>query len=399
MKLTNPLILLAFIAALSAAHAGEPRVLDSMDAATFSPPKEKGKVELVEGKDGKALKFSFDDKCLNTYAFSKIKGAPDWDTSAGLSFWVKGDGSDHLGAIQFVWNEDFGIRYGFCFPIDGTEWKKITMPWRDLIPETANPNAKPLGTHGNAPSKLGAMWVGKWWYWKNYAAHSFTIDDIRLEAVMPVDVSEPQATPALQRVSEKLKAGKPITVVTMGDSLTDYNHWANKPVNWPTLFKEKLTKKFGSAVTVINPAIGGTELRQNLIMMPRWLKQAPEPDLVTICFGFNDFSSGMRGAMMQQTLEDGIDRVRRMTHGKSDILLITTCRAVDQWDTMAEMAEAFRKASAAKGVAVADIYNAFGEEGKTDKEKLFCRDKVHLGPAGHEVVAKTVFEAIEKAAQ
>ena len=31
-------------------------------------------------------------------------------------------------------------------------------------------------------------------------------------------------------------------------------------------------------VAVINPAIGGTQLRQNLVLMPRWLQQAPEPD-------------------------------------------------------------------------------------------------------------------------
>src|SRR5205823_6501944 len=101
---------------------------------------------------GKALKFSYDDACQNAFAFSKIRGAADWDGAAGISFWVKGDGSDHLGAIQFVWNEDFGARYGYAFPIDSTEWKKIVIPWRDLLPETTN--AKPLGAGGNAPSNL-----------------------------------------------------------------------------------------------------------------------------------------------------------------------------------------------------------------------------------------------------
>ena len=34
---------------------------------------------------------------------------------------------------------------------------------------------------GNAPSKISALWVGKWWYWRDYPAHSFAIDDIRLD--------------------------------------------------------------------------------------------------------------------------------------------------------------------------------------------------------------------------
>ncbi len=130
MVLGIVLVLLARVA------SAESRVIDSMDALSFTPPKEKGKVELVDGKDGKALKFSFDADCRGVYAFGKAKGAPDWDAAGGFSFWVKGDGSDHLGGIEMVWDNDFSVRYGFAFPIDGTEWKKIVVAWRDLIPET-----------------------------------------------------------------------------------------------------------------------------------------------------------------------------------------------------------------------------------------------------------------------
>ena len=73
--------------------------------------------------------------------------------------------------------------------------------------------------------------------------------------------------------------------------LADYNHWANKHVNWPTLFKEKVKQKFKSDVTIVNPAMGGTELRQNAITIPRWSSKTPEPDLVTICFGGNDWKT------------------------------------------------------------------------------------------------------------
>jgi len=35
-----------------------------------------------------------------------LRGNPSWDKAAGISFWVKGDGSAHCGGIEFVWNEN-----------------------------------------------------------------------------------------------------------------------------------------------------------------------------------------------------------------------------------------------------------------------------------------------------
>ena len=122
----------------------------------------------------------------------------------------------------------------------------------------------------------------------------------------------------------KLKAGKPVTIVTMGDSLTDTHHWANREVNWPALLKQRLEEKYKTQVTIVNPAIGGTQLRQNLVLIPTWLAKAPEPDLVTICFGGNDWDAGMRGKQFRETCADAVDRVRRATKGKADVLIVTT---------------------------------------------------------------------------
>ena len=33
--------------------------------------------------------------------------------------------------------------------------------------------------------------------------------------------------------------------------------------------------------------------------MPRWLKDDPKPDLVTIWFGGNDYDNGVRGEQLQ----------------------------------------------------------------------------------------------------
>src|SRR6185312_11055787 len=148
---------------------------------------------------------------------------------------------------------------------------------------------------GNAPSKISAVAFGKWWYWREYPAHSFAIDEIRLEEKIADGRDHRPAGKPLARVLAKLKAGRPATIVTAGDSLTDFHHWANRKGAWPVLLKKQLEDKYHSKVTIVNPAIGGTQLRQGLVLIPRWRDEHPQADLVTICYGGNDWEAGMRG--------------------------------------------------------------------------------------------------------
>ena len=377
-------------------QAADGALIHSMDDLKVRNPEKNGRAEAVDGKSGKAVKFSYDDNCLNAFCMTSIRGTAEWDKAAGFSFWVKGDGSKRLGGIQFIWNEDYAARYDFAFPIDGTEWKKVVVAWRDLVPVL--PAAKfldPKGSH--PPSKLSSLWFGKWWYWRDYGAHSFTIDEMRLEASIPPAAKPGLPAQPLERTLAKLKAGKPVTVVTMGDSLTDYNHWANKPVNWPTVFTQKLKEKYKSEAKIINPAIGGTQLRQGIILMPRWLAEAPEPDLVTVLYGYNDFDAGMRGEGFRETVGETIDRIRLATRGKSDVLVITTTPALERWTTMGELSQAVRAAAGDKKAAFADTEKAFHAVAEAQRATLFCSDKAHLGPAGHETVAAAVLAAIESA--
>ncbi|HLF93806.1 MAG TPA: GDSL-type esterase/lipase family protein, partial [Planctomycetota bacterium] len=362
-------------------------------------PEKNGRAETVDGKAGKAVKFSFDEKCSGAFCMTPLRGSPEWDKAAGFSFWVKGDGSKRFGGLQFIWNEDYAARYDYMFPIDGTEWRKIVVAWRDLVPSLPSPASKFMDPRmGNAPSKISAVWFGKWWYWRDYGAHSYTVDELRLEPAIKLDENlyAPAAAP-LERVLAKLKAGKPVTIVTMGDSLTDYAHWANREVNWPTLLTKKIKDKYKVDAKIVNPAIGGTQLRQGLVLMPRWLAEAPEPDLVTVCYGANDYESGMRGEMFRETVRETVDRIRRATLGKSDVLVMTTVPALEQWALKNELAEACRAAAGERKAGLSDVEKAFGAAPADQRSALFCTDKVHLGKAGHEATAAAVLEAIERA--
>jgi len=91
-----------------------------------------------------------------------------------------------------------------------------------------------------------------------------------------------------------------------------------------------------------------------------------------------------------------VDRIRRLTQGKSEILLMTTCPAHERWETMDEMAGAVRLAAMKKRTGLADVAMAFKKAGEGDAARLalFCSDKTHLGEAGHRLAAETVLKAI-----
>ncbi len=398
--MSRPVVaVLIALAALGAARAADGPVLDTMDTLRFQPPRQKGRAELVEGKFGKALRFSVDEGAPGAFFTSNLRGTPAWDEAAGLSFWVRGDGSDHFGGIELIYDDDYAVRYDCAFPLKNKEWTKVALAWRDFVPVLPGPKSKPLDPHtGNRPSKVTGLWFGKWWYWGDYPAVSFAIDDLRLEPAIDLDQSDyrPEGAP-LKRVLAKLHAGKPVTIVTMGDSLTDYRHWANRQIAWPKLLQKQLEEKYKSKVSIVNPAIGGTQLRTNLVLIPRWQAQAPEPDLVTLCFGGNDWDAGMRGEQFRESYRDAVDRIRRATRGKADVLILTTVPSAARWDTTAELAEACRRAAHDRNAGLADADRAFRAAGKDDKDRLYVVDRTHLSPAGHALLAKTVQEAIEAA--
>ena len=357
-----------------------------------------GRVELVEGKFGKAAKFTFTDG--RGFMSAKAKPYIDWDQSDGFSFWVKGDGSKSWAGIQLIDGSDgdFKRRYAYCFSIESTKWEKVTVPWRDLVPELPE---GPLidAKAGLPPSSLNNYWFGKRWYWGEFPPCSFTVDQIQVERKISMDRSlHIPATAGTPRTLAKLKTKQPVTIVTMGDSLSDKKHKTNREKLWSELLEKSIEEKYGSKVTLVNPAMGGTQMAHSLVLMPRWLKDTPKPDVVTVWFGAEDYGAGVRAERFKEMLRFAVDRIRRETKGASEVVLITPPPTKTLWTEMDALAQAARDVAKEKKTGLADVAAEFHKPASADeaqKSGYWADDGVTLGSKGHDVARDCVLDAIE----
>ena len=354
-------------------------------------------VERVKGKAGPACRFHFPADG-RPYFRTPIAPEATWDQAAGISFWVKGDGAPTWGGIELVDAENPRVRYQCEFSVASRRWQKVCIAWQEFMPFLPDgPFLDPA--LGGRPSRLGQLCFGKQAWWFEWPAHSFAIEGLQLEPTIKMDTTDytPKGDP-LARVRERLARRRPITIATMGDSLTSRYNFANRYHCWVDKLARRLMEHGFLEVNVFNPAIGGHQLTHGLVQMGRWLPRCPQPDLITICFGGNDWADGMQPARFEERFRVAADHVRRLTEGAAEIMLLTTAPCMDNWEDsrLGGLAEAVRTAAAGKNCALADIHAAFLEAGKDpeQREALYTFDKVHLGAFGHEVVGDAVFKVI-----
>ena len=396
------------------AHADPaPAVIFDMDTVRHRPGEFTGKdnkkvpagtAELVDGKFGKAVKFSFVQGSSGGFMTAGVNATPEWDRAGGFSFWVKGDGSDAFGGIEVIDKSDFGVRYGYCFPIDSTEWRKVVVPWRDLIPELAAPpvNAEAKDPKsGYAPHGFGNFWFGKWFYWHDYSAHSYAIDQVALEPKIEPDPDE--AKYLAGRAGAGAAAGQ--AEGTQAGHDRDDGRFADRQaaLGQPRAALGRVAgQRHQGQVRLRRHARQPCHRRHDAQPEPdphaALVEAGPGPDLVIVWFGGNDWGTGVRGERFAQYLRLAVDRVRRQTKGSADVLLLTTCPSHAAWETMRELEQAVRDVGKEKKTAVADVAAEFRKVATPDealKQGYWAWDKTHLGAKGHEVVKDTVLRAIE----
>ncbi len=357
-----------------------------------------GQFDRPVGQFGTACRFGFFEMAQGGCMSAPLSATSEWDEAAGISFWLKGDGSHECGAIQLFAADDRSLRWEVWFQVDSEEWTKVVAPWCDFMPcSPQTPFLDPK--HGYRPSRLGSIGFGKGIWRRTCPAYSFSVEQVCLEPAIGVDTTD--YTPAAggtPRVLARLKAEEPVTLVTIGDSLTDPRHWANLETAWPNILARKLRETYETDVKLVNTAVGGHQLTHGLALTPLWLPTAPEPDLVTVLYGANDYWNGMTPEHFGVVQRFAVDRLRRLTKGRSEILLLTCVPIRDEWEALDGLAEAVCAVAREKRTGLADVYSVFRTFGDNERQRpwAYAWDG-HLGPLGHPLVAMTVYDAITSA--
>jgi acyl-CoA thioesterase-1 len=179
----------------------------------------------------------------------------------------------------------------------------------------------------------------------------------------------------------------PVRIVIMGDSLTaGYQIEPNQA--FPSLLKDKAEQK-GHSISVVNAGISGDTTAGGLRRLD-WLLRQPF-DIFVLALGAND---GLRGLPLPQTeanLTAILQQVRQAQPGAQLVLA--------GMQIPANMGREYTEAFAAMFPRIAEKTGAslipFLLEGVALRPEFNLPDRIHPNPAGHQVMAATVWKTLE----
>ena len=314
-----------------------------------------------------------------------------WDQSGGLSFWIKGDGSDLYGALS-VHGWRSSMSYSCYFPLKDTNWHRVTVAWEQFVPER---HFTPIGSaDGLAPSGIESITLGDRWtkHHNNQPLPTFvySIDQIRIEK----DLTNPAPAPKLRPLDDvlaKLKARKPVHIVCLGDSITFGAKLPDPPQQrFCVQLQAMLRQQLGyDDIRIESRAVGGSRLSHARAWVQRDLA-GPAPDLVTILYGHNDKKT-YPPDYFKYALGDYLDRIARQTDGKTAVLLLTTLPGNgSSYHLLDDFAQAVRDVADVRGVALCDLHRVFQDAGSSDTVDAYFVDEAHPNEKGHALIARAI---------
>ena len=389
------------IALLGLAHiaAAAPVVLDDFEdlsgwRATHKPAQFERAADAAEG-DG-AIHITMPGMVVRDLARSYVPGSADWDRYQGVSFWVKGDGSDQFGCVALCGRYPF-VTY---FPLETTEWHKLTVHLSDFVPEQ---QTDPIGAFGSMPaSGIKQIRFGsRWTITHNNAqipAHEYWVDHLQLEERVPAPAAVPSPR-AFAEVVALLRARQPVRIQCMGDSITAGTGLPDRDrQRYATRVQEELRRWLGyEQIHCYSKAVGGAKLTDARAWVPRdFAKDAP--DLVTMWYGYNDKSNAHTCDYFKRSLADNIDRVCRATSGQSAILLLATGPGCGpRFVMLDDYAEAVRETARERGLGLFDMNRTLKAIGR-DKIQDYFGDMAHPNQEGHQLIADALCAFLVQAA-
>ena len=208
----------------------------------------------------------------------------------------------------------------------------------------------------------------------------------------------------------KLEKGEHVTIVALGDSITQITFHTEGRMNWVGLLSEALTAHYGpNSCTMINSGRCGGTYEQALERLDRDVLRF-NPELVILAFGMNDSRGDDYFEQFKACVHETIDRIQRECG--SEILIrtpnpIVVCNGLPlppeqprpggTWETALRQPRRYAQAlvdiAAQKDLVCVDHFTLWSEAtfsvptagASTDPNGLWPRmsDGIHPGYAGH----------------
>ena len=166
----------------------------------------------------------------------------------------------------------------------------------------------------------------------------------------------------LPGAAAKLRAGKPLRVTVLGDSISTGANasGATGAAPWqppyPQLVADALRNKYRSIVTVANFSVGGMDVRWGLTQLDK--VAGSSPDVLILAFGMNDASGRRTPDEFARMSNDIIETIGKKVPG-CEVILVATMTGNPDWSYAApELYPKYRdalKRLVRPGVALADV--------------------------------------------
>jgi len=322
-----------------------------------------------------------------TEALSKSAAVHD-----GISFMVKGDGSENFGMIEIRCDGYVNI-FQAVFPLDCTQWRRVDLRWDEFF--QINDGVREAEINWEA---LDVFALGSRAMWNSC---SYAIDDVALASIEPR-----RPRPAREGMRDlaatvgKLKEGAALTMVALGDSIT-YGTKVPRAEREEALYFAQaargLEKRFpGARVKAINAGRGGDTIAEGLLRIGHDVA-ARDPDLVTVYLGANDAFYDLTESRVRHTVWLLVDKLLETTD--ADILLLGPTQIAEKPGVPEAYGAVYAEIARERGVAFLDLSDVLSTLTEADFKRAFA-DNVHLSAYGHRVVGEAIVDFIvEKAAR
>jgi acyl-CoA thioesterase-1 len=178
------------------------------------------------------------------------------------------------------------------------------------------------------------------------------------------------------------------TIIFFGDSLTAGYGLTNPAAeSYPALIHERI-RAAGLAWRVVNAGLSGETTAGGLRRLD-WTLRTP-PDLFVLALGANDGLRGISPSLMRANLEEMIDRVRRRRPDARIVLAGMQMPPELGPEHAAAFARVFPEVASKTGATLIP----FLLEGVGGVAELNQGDRIHPNPAGHAMMADTVWKIL-----